>query len=159
MPREITQLKVFVSCPGDVETEKQRVQVVCDEINQDHSDRCNVSLIMCEWRSSVIPQFGPRIQQIINDQIGEYDVFIGIMWGRFGTPPGAKNPHTSEDYESGTEEEFQLAYDRWRQNGEPLMNFYFKKAAAVSLSEIETLRKVLEFKEKLKQDFIMVHEI
>ncbi|HEX5733352.1 MAG TPA: hypothetical protein VF131_11010 [Blastocatellia bacterium] len=155
MPREITQLKVFVSCPGDVEKEKQLVHILCNEINQGFQDRCNVSLMMVEWRESVVPQFGPRPQQIINEQIGEYDVFIGILWKRFGTPPGATNPHTGQDYDSGTEEEFETAYDRWKQHGDPLINFYFKQDAnsIPSFSEMESLQKVLRFKEKLKREY------
>ncbi len=153
MPREITQLKVFVSCPSDVEMEKQTVAYLCDESNRSHGGRCNVYLTMVEWRNSVIPQFGPRPQQLINEQIGEYDVFIGILWMRFGTQPGAKNPNTGEDYESGTEEEFEKAYERWKQTGEPSINFYFKEAAASTLPEIESLQKVLKFKERLKCDY------
>ena len=42
---------------------------------------------------------GSDPQQIINSQVSdEYDIFIGILWTRFGTP--------TERAGSGTEEEF-----------------------------------------------------
>ncbi|WP_462074860.1 hypothetical protein [Nitrospira sp. CMX1] len=54
---------------------------------------------------------------MINDQIGEYDIFIGIMWRRFGTPTGVAG--------SGTEGEFRIAYKRWQENPQIALMFYF----------------------------------
>ena len=79
MNKEVTQIKVFVSCPSDVKNEKSIVEYLCDEINQKYRDKFKVSLLMVEWEKSVIPQFGPRPQAIINQQISKYDVFIGIF--------------------------------------------------------------------------------
>jgi hypothetical protein len=42
-----------------------------------------------------------RPEQLILDQIGQYDLFVGIMWRRFGTPTGVAG--------SGTEQEFDHA--------------------------------------------------
>lgn len=63
------------------------------------------------------PQIGPGPQQVINDQIGEYDLFVGIMWNRFGTP--------TDVAASGTEEEFQAALGSWRSRKRPWITFYF----------------------------------
>ncbi len=156
MPTNVTQIKVFISCPSDVETEKALVKVVCEEINQRFRNRYNVSLFALDWRQSVVPLFGPRTQGRINEQIGEYDVFIGILWKRFGTPTGAQNSQTGLDYESGTEEEFQLAYDRWKEKQAPLINFYFKTEMrrVPDESEMEQLSKVTKFKQRLKEEYL-----
>ena len=53
--------------------------------------------------SEVIGQTGVRPQQVINDSINKYNIYLGIC-----TPKGATNPLTSKEYESGTEEEFML---------------------------------------------------
>jgi predicted NACHT family NTPase len=156
MLREVFQVRVFISGPGDVEAEKSRVKYVCDEINQDFRDRCNVTLLPLEWRESVIPQLGPRPQEIINESIGDYEVFIGILWKRFGTPPGAHNPQTGAEYESGTEEEFEQAYEQWKQSSEPIINFYFKDKLDLkspSVSELDQLTKVVKFKDKIKTEY------
>jgi len=151
MNKEVTQIKVFVSCPSDVKNEKSIVEYLCDEINQKYRDKFKVSLLMVEWEKSVIPQFGPRPQAIINQQISKYDVFIGIFWKRFGTPPGAKNPNTGEHYESGTEEEFEIAYQGWKQKKSVRINFYFKdlnRKAGID-DQVQTA-KVVAFKKKLR---------
>lgn len=155
MPTNVTQIKVFISCPSDVEAEKALVKVVCEEINQRFRNRYDVSLFSLDWRQSVVPLFGPRPQGTINEQIGEYDVFIGILWKRFGTPTGAQHSQAGLDYESGTEEEFQLAYDSWKEKQVPLINFFFKTemSRVPDASEMEQLSKVTTFKQRLKDEY------
>ena len=53
------------------------------------------------------PVRGGEPEVLINDQIGKYDIFLGVMWRRFGTPTGVA--------ESGTEEEFRRALELWAQ--------------------------------------------
>ncbi len=148
------RVKVFVSCPGDLKAEKSIVEYLCNEINQKYQNKSDVSLLMVDWEKSVIPQFGQRPQAIINEQIGEYDVFVGILWKRFGTPTGAKNPNTGKDYESGTVEEFEIAYQRWKQRKRPLINFYFKEQNCKgSIDDQEQIAKVEAFRERLRSHY------
>jgi len=88
-----------------------------------------------------------RAQALINKQIGTYDIFIGIMWKRFGSPTGAAA--------SGTEEEFRLAYDLWHQQAlSPHIAFYFCNAPSPvpeSDEEIAQLAKVMAFRKELQQ--------
>ncbi len=52
---------------------------------------------------------GEDSQDVINKQIGsDYHIFVGIMWKKFGTETKRAG--------SGTEEEFSLAYDRYKKN-------------------------------------------
>ena len=74
-----------------------------------------------------------------------------ILWKRFGTPPGAKNPNTGEHYESGPEEEFEIAYQGWKQKKSVRINFYFKdlnRKAGID-DQVQTA-KVVAFKKKLR---------
>jgi hypothetical protein len=60
---------------------------------------------------------------VVNRQlpIPEYDIFIGIIWRRFGAPTKRAG--------SGTEEEFRIAYESWKRNREPReILFYFCQA-------------------------------
>jgi hypothetical protein len=151
MSHEVTQIQVFVSCPGDVEPEKSIVRKVCDRINTLYANNgCNIHLQVRDWRD-ITGQFGPRPQAIINDTIKNYDVYIGILWMRFGTPPGAVNSETGSDFQSGTEEEFHLAYDEWKKNSDALnIYFFFKDSKPPNTTgETEQLLKVQQFKEKL----------
>jgi hypothetical protein len=85
-----------------------------------------------------------RPQAVINEQIGRYDIFVGVMWKRFGTP--------SEATDSGTEEEFNLAYEEWKRNGEIHIAFYFCQAKYKpnKVHELEQAGKVLKFQDELK---------
>lgn len=79
----------------------------------------------------------------MNAQVGEYDIFVGIMWKRFGTPTGKAD--------SGTEEEFHIAYRPWQENESVRILFYFCQSPFMPRrqSEMEQMGKVLAFKEEL----------
>lgn len=153
MAREVTQIRVFVACPKDVANAKKIIKQVCDDINQDFRDSYAIQLLMLEHETSVVPEFGPRPQALINQQIGEYDVFIGVLGKRFGTPSGGINPATGHRYESGTEEEFYIAYERWKKEGKVRISVHFKAVDEVgSFQEQEELQKVRDFRRKLRND-------
>ena len=93
---------------------------------------------------SPLPSFGSDPQAVINSQIGDYyDVFIGILWGRFGTP----TPRAL----SGTVEEFERALNRRRDGSDtPEVMIYFKDAPIPpSKIDPDQLRKIQEFRASL----------
>lgn len=151
MSHEATQIQVFVSCPGDVEPEKQIVKKVCDRINNSYAKNgCNIHLLVRDWRD-ITGKFGPRPQQIINETINDYDIYIGILWMRFGTPTGAVNQETGNDFQSGTEEEFHIAFDEWKKNSQSLNIYVFFKDSKPpnTTTETEQLLKVQKFRDEL----------
>lgn len=81
------------------------------------------------WEGRTRPDVG-RPQDVILKQIRieECDVFIGIFWKRFGTPPGAHRPQDGRPYLSGTEEEIDKAVECRRKspNGRPVIMLYRK---------------------------------
>lgn len=97
-----------------------------------------------DWHTHVTPRIGPEAQEHITEEIGDYEIFIGIMWKRFGTPTSKAG--------SGTEEEFDIAINRYKQGDKIWILFYFNQAPYTvhNKDEIEQLGKVLVFKEKLK---------
>ena len=66
------------------------------------NDWIKSSLEAVRWESHCNPGVGSNVQSVINEQIGPTDIYVGIMWKRFGTPTGRAG--------SGTEEEFKAAY-------------------------------------------------
>jgi hypothetical protein len=82
---------------------------------------------------------------VINQQVGNYDIFVGILWKRFGTPTGKA--------ESGTEEEFNIAYANWQQFKRPRILFYFSQVSYTiqNPSEALQLSNVLNFRTELQQ--------
>jgi hypothetical protein len=157
MPRQVTEIQVFVASPGDMVEAKETVKLVCDEINQDFQDMYRVRFLKKDWETSIVSEFSPRVQDMVFARIGDYDVFIGVLGNRFGTPTGVINPDTGREYQSGTEEEFYQAYNRWKKGKAVRMNFYFKAPDVVTTAqEVEHLQKVLEFKERLRSELRQV---
>ena len=103
-----------------------------------------------------LPGKGTDAQDVINEQInGEYDVFIGIFWQRFGTP--------TSRYESGTLEEYENAkkkYENDKENTHIMM--YFKTEGSLNIYDIDVeqlkkLKKVLKIKYQ-KEDGLLYSE-
>jgi len=122
MPESLKKLRIFAASPSDVASERAKLETVVDSLKP-MADYLGLTLEVVDWRT-VVPDAG-RPQQIIFDQLEptSWDIFIGILWHRFGTPPGAKSKE-GKDYLSGTEEEFETAYELWKQHGKPRMVLY-----------------------------------
>ena len=141
-------IRVFVASPSDVQRERDSLLGVINELNRTIDallPRTAIRLELVRWETDAFPQMG-RPQAVINRQIGQYDIFIGILWQRFGTPTGKAG--------SGTEEEFQIAFRRWKQHRRPIILFYFSNGAIApprSLEDLEQLKKVVEFRQRLAQ--------
>ena len=96
-------IKCFIASPGDTAEERDRCEKVFSEINRGIGFAYDFELQSLRWENDVHPGIGVDGQDVINRQIeGKYDLFIGIMYTRFGMPTARA--------ESGTEEEFANAY-------------------------------------------------
>lgn len=146
MPRYSTVFQVFVASPSDVAEERSLLEGVISQLNQIWSASLGITFELVKWETNVHPSFSNDPQTAINEQIGlEYDVFIGIFWGRIGT----STPRSV----SGTLEEFDRAYSRLTLNkNSPEIMIYFKDAA-IQPSKIDTtqLQAVKDFRESLTE--------
>ncbi|NTX47952.1 DUF4062 domain-containing protein [Burkholderia cepacia] len=144
MPRTSTIVQVFVASPSDVAPEREALETLITEMNRTWSVGLGIMFELVRWETHVTPMMGSDPQALINEQIGDdYDVFIGILWGKFGTP----TPRAM----SGTQEEFERAYTRL-QVGEnaPLIMFYFKEAAIpVAKIDPQQIQNVQKFRASL----------
>lgn len=142
MTKRVTKVRVFVSSPGDVQHERDSLPAVIEELNGTIGQPLGVVIELVRWETHCHPAVG-RPQSVINNQIEKYDIFIGIMWKRFGTPTG--------EADSGTEEEFNLAYEEWKRDKALHIAFYFSQAKykLKSSEEFEQAAKVMKFQEEL----------
>jgi len=148
MAKTHTILQVFVASPSDVSDERTLMEDVVSEFNKTWGNHNNVMLELLKWETHSRPGIGADPQDVINDQIGdEYDIFIGIMWGRFGSP--------TKRAESGTEEEFNSAYARLYNSPDSIQIMFYFKDAGISPSKIDPtqLQKVQEFKKKISDKY------
>jgi hypothetical protein len=136
-------LRVFLASPGDVPQEREALPRVVDEFNVTIGPLSDCRLEAIRWETHATPDAG-RAQAVLNDQLSDYDIFIGIMWRRFGTPTGVAG--------SGTEEEYRIAFQRWRTNPELVLMFYFCEAPFYprSVDELEQMKHVLSFRRELE---------
>ncbi|MCA9303765.1 MAG: hypothetical protein KC996_06555 [Phycisphaerales bacterium] len=146
MSRTIKELVVFVASPSDVAEERDQLEDVVTELNDSVFDRQNVRLSLVRWETHAYPGFGPDPQEVINEQIGsEYDIFLGILWSRIGT--------RTKKAESGTIEEFNSAYKKWKDCPSKIkIMIYFKNQAVDPYSlDIEQFKSVKAFKSGLPE--------
>ncbi len=122
MPRTSVVLQVFVASPSDVAEERSILDSVVAELNRTWSGNLGVTFELLKWETHVHPSFNVDPQAVVNSQMPEnYDVFLGIFWSRLGTPTGRA--------ESGTVEEFERAYAKFKSTGSvPEIMLYFKDA-------------------------------
>lgn len=108
MPTEITRYDIVLSCPTDVEVEKEIIQSVIEDFNRTIGNNLNITLNLKHWSTDSYAQSGGPAQELLNQQfIDDSDMIICIFWGRMGTP--------TEAYESGTAEEMQKAIEKGKQ--------------------------------------------
>lgn len=144
MPRKETVLVVFVSSPSDMELERERLEKVIRELNQTWSRPLGVRLDLIRWETHGYPGFGEDPQDVLNRELpDDSDIFVGLMWGRFGTP--------TRQAGSGTEEEFQRALARYREDESTVKIMFYFKDSPIPPSEIdpEQLARVQQFRSSL----------
>lgn len=150
MARSETILQVFVASPGDVVEEREVLESVVAELNRTWSKSLGVRLELLRWETSTRPGIGSEPQAVINSQIGDdYDVFIGILWGRIGTPTSSA--------ESGTLEEFERAHARWIADNSSIEIMIYFKDKAIKPSEINGNQndRVQNFKRSLGHEGVL----
>ena len=135
--------RIFLASPGDVAIERTAFTRAVEEVNETTCPILDCRLEAVKWETHAVPDAG-RPQEVINEQLGDYDIFLGVMWRRFGTPSGVAG--------SGTEEEYRIAYDRWTKNSSMPLMFYFCQAPfyPASLAELDQMRQVLIFRQELE---------
>ena len=141
----MTQIRVFVASPGDVSEERDIASHVVGEMNRVFGSSLGVQLEVVRWETHAIPDVGTDAQDVINRQIGDFDVLVGIMWRRFGSPTRRSR--------SGTGEEFERAFQSFKTHGQPKIMFYFRTSAfyTADLPALAQFKKVAEFRKKLEK--------
>jgi hypothetical protein len=128
------------------------ISKVLPELNKLHGDMEGFNLESLLWETDSYPGLGVDAQDVLNRQLAHYDVFLGIMNVRFGTPT-----HRSD---SGTEEEFDRALDRFLSHPNDLrILFYFRNTTVKFFDlDIEQAWRVHEFRARLQRQGLFVGE-
>ena len=138
------QYTCFIASPSDVKAERDACKVVVDEINRTFAGN-NISLRLIRWEDDAHPAIGADGQAVLNEQLHpeRADFFIGVFWSRFGVP--------TTRAESGTEEEFNLAFERWQATKTNRIMLFFKTQDVSRTVDPEQLKKVNAFQNKISK--------
>jgi hypothetical protein len=135
-------ISVFVASPSDVADERNRLEQAIAELNASWSKELGVRLELVRWETHAYPGFGTDAQDVVNQAIPtDYDIFVGIMWCRFGTRTARAG--------SGTEEEFIRAKTKHDSDPASMKLMMYFKTAPISPRDMDP--KQLEAVESFRQ--------
>ncbi|TPG08400.1 DUF4062 domain-containing protein [Rhodanobacter glycinis] len=136
-------IRVFLASPGDLGDERKLAKVAVDDFNSLFSDNYGYQVDLVGWEDTVSRHGRP--QEIINKDLAKCELFVGVIWKRWGTPPDNEGAYTS-----GFEEEFRVTLARRDKANYPEMSMFFKEVPDELLRDPgDQLKKVLAFKEEL----------
>ena len=143
MKNTIELIKCLIASPSDVAKERDICEEVFDELNRETGDTLGFRFESVRWEKDTHAGCGDYVQDVINQQIEDrYNLVIGIMYSRFGTPTPVAG--------SGTEEEFNNAYEKWKAGEIDDILFYFNIASIPqNILDTKQFEKVQEFKNRL----------
>lgn len=135
-------VKIFLASPGDLADERKAAKAIVDEFNNQLAESFGYQVELVGWEDT-LPGVG-RPQAIINRDLDGCDLFVGMLWKRWGTPPG------TEPYTSGFEEEFKRSMSRHKREGRPEISLLLKDLDAATLADPgDHLKKVIAFKDQV----------
>lgn len=129
MVEKVNCVSVFLSSPSDAAEERDAVKRIVEEINVDLAIRKGYYINLLTWETHSSSGVATSAQTVISTDIGStYDIYLGVMRARFGTP--------TDGYGSGTEFEFVSAMNRV-QKGDPVKILFFFYNGLLPLAQID----------------------
>lgn len=100
MQRDIAVYRILISCPSDITEEVKIIKEELENINTSLLKKLNMRLETLHWEDDILPEYGNRTQDIINNQIVmNADAVIAVFGEKIGSDTGK--------YKSGTIEEIE----------------------------------------------------
>jgi len=141
MPYTKEHIIVFLAYISDVEPEVNEARAIVESINRGH-ERLGIQLDLRTWED-VPEEFGNPQEKINRTLVKECDVFVGLIWKKWGTPTGQSN--------CGFKEEFEIAEKRYNETQQPTILLYAKTVNEQEIrnDEKEGFKRVKEFKDEI----------
>jgi tetratricopeptide (TPR) repeat protein len=152
----VREVRIFVSSPGDVNSERALAFRVIKRLQREYVDQLKIVPVLWEQLPlEAVAGFQDEIQRIASP--AEADIVVFILWSRLGTPLGPEflKPDGAP-YNSGTEYEFDISLKAREETGRPAILVYIKEAdleagrfkrdqVEQTTAWIDQIRKVQEF--------------
>lgn len=139
-------VRVFLASPGDLKDERVAAKRAAEEVNSTVANSLGYDIELVGWEDTISSTGRP--QALINKELATCELFLGMMWRRWGTPPDNEGRYTS-----GFEEEFEISQKRNSETGNPEIKMFFKRVDDAYLADPgPDLTKVTAFRSKLIQE-------
>jgi hypothetical protein len=137
-------VRLFVASPSDTADEQQIVKAAIDDLNRSYGRDDGFRIDLLGWKTDSYPAIGADGQDVINRQIGDYDILLGLMSTRYGSPTGRAS--------SGTVEEFDRAWARLIERPEAVRIMFYFHDPVIRLSAIDPyeILQIQRFKQRLR---------
>jgi hypothetical protein len=152
MPRQGLIYDIFLSSPNDTSAERDVVEKIVAELAREFANDSGLALNLLRWETTAIGGIGSEPQDVVDQSITkQYDLYIGIVWARMGTPTARAR--------SGTEEEFDRAISRLERGDTSLDIAFFFNSKDVPIGvDTDQINQVRRFKEKINSKSILTIE-
>lgn len=135
--------RVFLASPGDLVEERRVAKRVIDEYNSQLAYAFGYHAELVGWEDT-LPGVG-RPQALINRDLDGCDLFVGMLWKRWGSLPD-----TSGEFTSGFEEEYVRSMRRFEAEQRPQIQLLLKDIDPASLFDAgPQLERVQAFRERV----------
>lgn len=123
MSPTLSRLRVFISSPGDLRVEREAAERVVRTVAKHPLYQPHYAIEAELYEDAVPASIGVPPQEAVDEYLmlpGDADIFVCMLWQRFGTPFQLRG----RAYASGTEYEFEHAYNSRQATGKPNMLLY-----------------------------------
>jgi hypothetical protein len=144
MAKRLTQYRVFIGSPGGLDQERRCFRSTLRKYTDVNAEPRDVIFHPIGWEDTHAGVGRP--QELINDDLKRCDYAVFVLHDRWGSP--------SEDSRtSRTEGEIALAEELYRANRLRNIVLFFRKVSRRQMNDPgEQLRRVLEFKKRIKKE-------
>jgi hypothetical protein len=144
VPKSLTQYRIFIGSPGGLDDERQCFRNKLERFSALHAEHQSVLFHAVGWEDTVGGVGRP--QALINEDLKQCDYAVFVLHDRWGSPTGG-------GYASGTEEEWALAEELYRDNKIRNIALFFKDVDPRRLRDPgKQLQSVLAFKKRIEEE-------
>ncbi|HKP54418.1 MAG TPA: FAD-linked oxidase C-terminal domain-containing protein [Chloroflexia bacterium] len=146
MAKSVTQLRVIVSSPSDVAEQRNEVEKIIRTLSTTLSEDRQLVLEPVLWETYAKPGVGKYSQEVIQPQLGDFDIFVSIFWTRIGSP----TPKAI----SAAVEELNLALDQAQAapDEKKVMVYFSSQATDPTKLDTDQVRQVQELRRDLAKN-------
>jgi tetratricopeptide (TPR) repeat protein len=151
VPDQLTHYRVFIASPGGLGDERKAFREALRQYNEEDAVHRGIYFQPVGWELTLGGVGRPQAR--INEDVRACDLFVLVLWDRWGSSPF---PDDQEgDYSSGTEEEYHVALGCYEDDARPMRRLLlmFKGVNDKQLSDPgPQLQRVLDFRKQIERE-------